>query len=371
MSLNYYRYKISFQKFFKKNVHKKNLIVSPKKRFFYFSFLLFLLLVIHTVGMIIFERMSVFEAIWVTLTTITTVGYGDLFPKTLLGELTTIVCLYLFGITIFAQTIAIYFEYQQEKKNEKHNGKWRWKMKNHIVFLNSPEISFEDYFLKLILQIRLSQNEISRSPMIIVSDKIKNLSDQLKKQNVVHVNYSPLSDEALKSASIDSASIIVILVREQGDIHSDSINFDLVDRLRSKGINGRILVEVIDDDNRGRLKKIGANSVFRPIRSYPELIARSILSPGSELILENLFDSYGEECIRYDINLKANWIDIVTILVKNYIGTPIAYESQTGEIITNPLPDYSISLKAMFIIVRSENIVSSENLENLLAQYKN
>ena len=65
------------------------------------------------------------------------------------------------------------------------------------------------------------------------------------------------------------------------------------------------MVEIVSDDNWPRLLKAGRH-VVRPIRSYPELLIRTILAPGSEKIFEDLFDSSGEECQKYTIELKEN-----------------------------------------------------------------
>ena len=51
----------------------------------------------HVVAMVALEGMTIFEAIWLTATTIVTVGYGDLSAKTELGRVATML-LYGAGI---------------------------------------------------------------------------------------------------------------------------------------------------------------------------------------------------------------------------------------------------------------------------------
>ena len=51
--------------------------------------------------------------------------------------------------------------------------------------------------------------------------------------------------------------------------------------------------------------------MLRPVRTYPEILIRTILAPGSEAIIETLFNSVGEECIRFDLAIEMSWLDVI------------------------------------------------------------
>lgn len=328
---------------------------------------LFSIIALHSFAMVYFEQLSIIDAIWLTFTTTTTVGYGDVAAKTLEGRLATIFLLYIIGIAILAQTVAIYFEYRSDIKRNILIGNWHWSMKNHIVFLNSPKEVDEEFFYKAISGMRKSSCERSQLPIIIISEEFKDgISERLRKLNVVHANRSDLSKETLEDANTKTANTIIVLSRNRFDKTSDSINFELVDRLREMGVVARIIVEVAQDENRARLKKVGADSVLRPIRTYPELLIRSILAPGSEKVIETLFDSFGQECIKYELEIEAKWGAIVQKLILKDLGTPIAYEDMAGEVISNPSSERTVSAKAIFVIVREGNVKKSKEVEKML-----
>jgi voltage-gated potassium channel len=288
--------------------------------------LLSLILTIHIIAMIYFEGMEFGDAVWLTMTSATTVGYGDLSAKTFGGRTATIMLLYVGGIAILAHVVAMYFEYRGAIRDSILKGKWSWKMKNHIVFLNCPERVGEDFFYKAISGMRNSSSEFANLPVIIVCERFKDgLSDRLRKLNIVHVSRSIFDQEALESASVQDANTIVVLSRDHQDPISDGISFELVDRLRDTGFKGRIIVEAIKDENRARLKKIGANNVLRPVRTYPEILIRAILAPGSETIIETLFNSYGEECMRYDVLIDLTWLDVIQKLAAKGL-LPLTFE---------------------------------------------
>lgn len=329
--------------------------------------LLFLMLLLHILAMLHFEEMPLGDAIWLTMTSATTVGYGDLSAHTMGGRISTVILLYIGGIAILAQVISMYFEYMYEIKSNMLKGNWSWSMKNHVVFLNCPGEVGDDYFYKAISGMRKSHSKLAKLPIVIVSEKLKGgISDRLRNLNVVHVSKSMARKETLESASVKDAHTIVILSRDRFVATSDSINFELVDRLRSMGVKARIIAEVVEDENRERLKKVGADNVVRPIRTYPELLMRSILAPGSEQVIETLFDSSGEECIRYDMNFQTSWYEIVQKLAYCDYGLPIAYENTEGKVINNPSSKAFVNAKALFIITNEDNIKTPDEVRACL-----
>lgn len=325
------------------------------------------LLILHIIAMVCFENLSWGDSIWLTMTSATTVGYGDIAAETFMGRCSTIILLYVGGIAILAQVAAMYFEYHSVIRDNMLKGNWSWKMKNHIVFLNCPEEVNEDYFYKAISGMRKSNAPVGSLPIVIVNEKFDTgISSRLRDLEVVHVSKPALDEETLKSASILTAHTVVVLSRDRFDPISDSINFELVDRLREMGVKGRVIAEVAQDQNRSRLKKAGANNVLRPIRTYPELLVRSILAPGSEQVIETLFDSLDEECIRYEIDIECVWEEVISKLSSNDIGLPIAFEDKKGRIVTNPSSKDVIKAIALFVIIDEKNAIKIADLKNIL-----
>lgn len=356
-----------FIKMKKNNIYHNGLV---KNRLIKYLVILVTILTLHTIAMIILEGMTIMDAIWLTFTSATTVGYGDLYAVTTPGRLATIFLLYIWGIAVLTQFVMLYFDYHQTTRESKIKGKWSWKMKNHIVFLNSPSEMGAEYFYQAITQLRKSGGEYANLPVVIVSSLFsEGIPEKLRKLKITHVSRSISDDSTLEAACVKDAKIIVILSRKQLDPASDGINFDLIDRLREMGVKGRVIVEAVRDSNRERLKKAGADAVLRPIRAYPELITRAILAPGSEQIIESLFDNIGAECMRYDIKASGRWYDIIHALIKADIGLPIAYEDENRQIRINPSINEQAYISAIFII-EDENIQkATERINDALKDF--
>ena len=56
------------------------------------------LIAVHASAMVYFEGFSPGDALWLSITTATTVGYGDLSAGTWQGRLITVICIYFFAI---------------------------------------------------------------------------------------------------------------------------------------------------------------------------------------------------------------------------------------------------------------------------------
>lgn len=340
---------------------------SIKLELFRFGLVLAVLVCSHTFAMIYFEKMSVVDALWLTMTSVTTVGYGDLSAQTLLGRISTTLLIYIGGIALLAQAMAMYFEYRHETIMRMLRGDWSWKMENHIVFIGYPEFKGDEFYYKLISELRDTNASIGEKPVVIVSHKLDNgLSDRIRDLDAVYVKKSITSEEGLEASSIRNANTVVILARDKNDPLSDSINFELIDRLRGLGVHGRFVVECVSDANRDRLKKMGADNIIRPIRTYPEVMVRAITAPGSEQVIETLFYNMGEECMKYKVDVKAEWHKVVETLVRANVGIPISYEKVDGSIVNNPPSEKVIDAASIFVIVKYEGAKSTSEVAKLV-----
>ena len=94
-----------------------------------------------------FEGMDLSDALRLTLTTVTTVGYGDLSAATPAGRAAPVVRRYVVGIFALAK-IAGYFDYRAARRLRKLRGEWDWNMHGHILITNMPARDGEQYFVR-------------------------------------------------------------------------------------------------------------------------------------------------------------------------------------------------------------------------------
>jgi len=333
----------------------------------------FIIVILHCAAMIIFEDLSLRDAIWLTLTSITTVGYGDLSAKTDLGRLSTIILIYVGGIALLAKLVAEYIDFRLEKRERKIKGLWEWKnMKDHILIINTPEHDTVRYIKRLIEQVKLTPSLAELPIKILSEDFPEGLPHEVRDLGVVHVHGRAEDGDYLERVNIKQASYIVLVARDYTNNISDSINFDILDRIEDFHCTAYILSEVVEDTNRKRFRTHGADSVVRPIRAYPEIITRALEAPGTEQILENLFTHKGDYPQRFEVVIRnMKWAQVASRIINAGLGTPLGYIDDNKKVHTNPTAEDQVNSDSIIVLVHDDKTVSDETIAKALANHEN
>lgn len=309
------------------------------------------LVALHVLAMVHYESMPAFDGLWLTLTTLLTVGYGDLAAKTVEGRWATILLLYCGGIYTLANFAAHWFEWRADAKDRKWRGTWRWRMNDHLLILNSPLDYPAAYFERLLKQLRQTPR-FSDCPVLIVTRAFEaGLPEPLAKLGAAHHAAWGLDFDALKESAPDRARAIAILAKSETDPTSDSITLDAITRVRALCKEVHLVAECRDDRSRERMVRAGASAVVRPTRLYPEIMARALAYPGSEKVLEEILDVGGAECMRLEVGWDGAWKDLVGRLIDAEVGTAVGYETPEGEIRVNPRFADKVRARAVFALI--------------------
>ncbi|WP_192036066.1 potassium channel family protein [Halomonas sp. YLGW01] len=324
---------------------------------------------LHTLAMVVFEGLTGGDALWLTLTTLTTVGYGDVSAATPLGRAATVGLLYVAGITLLAQLASDYIDYRLKRKESMINGRWRWQMNDHVLIINSPASNAGVYFERLVSQLRATR-ELHDTPVQLLTEAFpEGLPDSLREQGVVHHHGEPSDPRSLAAVTPQDARAIIVLASDEYSRVSDSITLDVLTQLRD--LCGDALpytvAECVHEDSRRRLALAGASTTLRPIRAYPEMLVRSLVAPGAEKILENLFTHHDDHAMRYPVAVEdAVWSDVTCRLMAAGMGTLMAYVGDDGEIVCHPAHDHRFSATALILMVREEFVPSRAEIETCL-----
>lgn len=327
-------------------------------------FTLGLLIVGHVIAMVMIEELSLWNSIWLTLTTLTTVGYGDLSAQTPLGQLATIILMYLAAITLVTFLIRDYVDFRITRFEMIKSGNWNWKMEKHILIINAPKYNGEQFFNRLVSQIRMD-GDYAETPILLLNTEFpQGLPAQLKTLGVKHITGTGNNEIDLDKGLASVAKHILVLARDEYEADSDSITFDIADRLSRRQLGHITLVECVDDGNRNRIIDLGIKSLLRPIRSYPEMLVRAMDAPGSEVVIEDMFTRNNDHPERYSIWLEGErWADVVTAMVQYGVGTPMAYIDKEGNITVHPNGDEHVVAQSLIILVKSENVPSQADVD--------
>jgi voltage-gated potassium channel len=353
----------------RKRLSLGSLIRTRKRQIWRLFFFFVTVIVLHTVAMVIFEGMDWWQGVWLTMTSASTTGYGDISAATPAGQIATIVLIYFFGISLLAQIASEFIEYRIEQRERKIKGQWEWsEMQNHIVIVNAPVRDSERYLKRLVGQINIVPELKALNVVLLSSDFSDGLPSSLIDMGLVHYTGVAESNTDLLATGIDKAKYVLTLVKDVESSLSDSYNFDVVSRIRDLNDDCQIICECIEDDNRIRIKKAGANSVIRPVRAYPEIMVRALSMPGTETLLEDMFTHEGAHTQRYDVELQGiEWRQVASHLMDEGAGTALGYVDINEKVITNPRFDSEVHCLAILVLVRDDQIPTLSDIEISLA----
>ena len=317
------------------------------------------------------EDLTLFESVWLTMTTIATVGYGDYAPVTYTGRISTILFMFVGAITLLTLIVSDFIEYRFYRRERILTGRWIYKMNNHIVIINTPKHGGMTYFMRFATQIRSIQGYETIPIMLLTREFPSGLPAELSDLGIVHFHGSGFDPDALKAVHAGSAKHIVVLAADESDPHSDSLTFDISHRLGELNLGQKTTAECVTDANRSRFKELGVRAVIRPVRTYPEIMVRSVVAPGSEKVLEDMFNYEHDHPHRYDLDLDdLTWADIVSALIRHGIGTALAYIDNDEEVICHPSMNKEIEGKGLIVLVRSSETPDLEVVKEALERYR-
>jgi voltage-gated potassium channel len=314
----------------------------------------FLFICVSSISMYFLERnanhemKTYLDSLWWCLVTITTVGYGDIFPVTGAGKIVAAITM-TFGIGflgIFTATIATVL-IDSLLKEGRGLGSTLWR--KHIVICNW---NGRAHFV-----IKELRNEIGSKNSLIVL--LANLEEKPVDEDIVFLRGNPGSEDDLKRANIAEASTAIILADDVKNDDKDNIDAKSVlsaMTIRSLNKDIHITVEVLNPQNVAHFKRAGADEIISTSEISGNLLARSALFSGMGYIVSDLLTKeYGNQIYKVDPGSKylhKRYEDALKDILENTGAILIAVESG-GEFITRPAGHTIKEGDKFFLIAKS------------------
>ncbi len=318
---------------------------------------IYTLVIIVSVGIIgymFIERWSFVDAVYMTIMTITTVGYGEVHPLSKAGQIFSIV-LMVGGVGGGLYTLSLFIQYLLE--GEFGITMWRRHMKAEIEKL-------KDHFI-LCGYGRVGR-EIARTfkeegvPFIII-DSSESVVARAREDGFLALSGDATSDEKLKEARIETARGLV------AGVGNDVDNTYITLSARQQYPDLFITARASAPDVEVKLKRAGANRVVSPSSigaqrmamlslrpAVVDFIDRVAYRPGREMQLESI-----------DIEVDSSLAGITMEEARRGHGiTILAMRTKEGKLLANPPDDQPINGGDRLIIIGTKTKLNK--LEKIL-----
>lgn len=306
--------------------------------------MIFLSLVFGTVGYQVVMGWSWYDAFYMTLITITTIGYKEVYELTPEGRALTMV-LILFGVfgVLYAFTAIGQFILEGQMRDlfrRRRMEKKAGSLTNHVIVCGFGRMG----------KIIADELRSRKVPFVIIEknpDVVRHIID-------LHMNViegDATADETLRKSGVEQARALVAVVE------SDAENLYLTLSARVLNKNCYILSRCSADTAEDKLYRAGANKVISPYRIGARQMAEFIVRPNIMRFIEMAFEKGN---IHLEIQELAvppdSFLDGVTLLhsnlrqIYNVIVVGIR-QKQSEDMIFNPPVDTRIGPEDILILL--------------------
>ena len=325
------------------------------KNFIVRIFLLLLLLVsFGTAGYMLIEKWNFLDAVFMSVQTLTTVGFGFVHPLSDAGRIFTIiyilfgVILFLYLATEFASTMT---NFNLEKVIRKQNMEKRLKnFKNHFILCGYGRTGNE-------IAAQLKYNKMD----FVIIDKDPTIEASIQEIDVPYVIGDATEDETLEKANVSQAKGLLCALSDDVD--------NLYLTLSARNLNpGLIIVtRCIKSSNEVKFKKAGANKIILPYEISGRRMVSSIIKPDVTDFLDVVVHTKGHEL---ELEMEQSYLKAGSSLenktiydseIRQKTGIIIVAIKRKGKYITSPPPDTILQAGDCLIILgTTEQLTSFE-----------
>jgi voltage-gated potassium channel len=256
--------------------------MSPRRRLLWGVSALVIIIAAGAIGYVIIEGWSFIDALYMTIITITTVGYAEVHPLTTTGRIFSIF-LIVGGVSGALYTLSVIAGYIIEGHLGTTLGRRRMersiaKLKEHFILCGYGRVGQE-----------IARIFTEEGVPFVVIDKDRDSIATAEKDGRLYVLGDATSDEVLKEAGIEQARGLVVALGSDAD--------SVYITLSARGLRPDLFIEARASSSMAgaKLKKAGANRIIAPYSLGARRMAELALRPAVVDFIDTVIRSRGRD----------------------------------------------------------------------------
>ena len=233
---------------------------------------------------------TLFDAIWYTLVTITTVGYGDITPRSILGR-TSAMILLLAGVALFGALSGKFASFLFDRQQKKDRGLLKMnKIKNHFLICG-----WKPNFERILEGILLANPEIPPEKIILLNNSSQNEMEKIKAdsrfKNINYIHGDFTDEDTLLKSQIKTAERTLVLADNSENFSSlETDSRTVLAVITIKNLNPKIycVAEIIDSKFEKHLSLAHCDEIILSADYGQNLLIQASSGKGMSHILREL-----------------------------------------------------------------------------------
>ncbi|CAM4019953.1 ion channel [Mesobacillus thioparans] len=242
------------------------------------------------------------DAVWWTMTTVVTVGYGDYSPSSDLGRIFTMVLLYTVGIGAMGIIIGKIFDSLALYKKMKEEGKLAYKGKAHYILIGSSKDKLNNVVEEIL-------NSNKNCDIVIVDHSNES---PVKHDRVHFVSGNPAEEEVLVQANILESKSVAVFTDDRIELpeYADGKTLLIASRVehisKQYGKNIYTIAEIMKEKHIALFEHANIDEFILSNESVSKLMAQAAIFPGSSKLFKQLLSNMEGENL-YEVKKKPHW----------------------------------------------------------------
>jgi voltage-gated potassium channel len=281
--------------------------------------------VFGSAGYVVLEGWSVLDALYMTIVTLTTVGFREIRPLDTSGRVFTMV-LILMGVGIALVTVSLIARLVADPEAGARSRRRRMQrqidaLHDHTIICAYGRVG------------RAAARELERfgAPFLVIDPK-EELRERMLEDGVVFLNEDPTSEAVLKMAGVDRARSLVCAV------DSDATNVYITLIARSLRPDLTIVARASEPGSPERLERAGANRVVSPFVTSGHHMATMAMRPEVIDVVRTVSDAAYPT-----IAVEEQYVEVGSSLAGSTVGSAaasvLAIRRSSGEVVAAPVPE--------------------------------
>ncbi|SHE92252.1 potassium channel family protein [Desulforamulus putei] len=300
------------------------------RNFLYAFITLNVVMAVGVFSLIKIEGLSVVDAAWLATISITTVGYGDIVPKTVPGRLVTM-GLIVSGVGLYTYILSTVMVSIAEGQlfdllGEKRRRKMISKLNNHIIVCGLGRVGSEVF----------NTLKHEKQPFVVI-EKNPERAALYRHSGVPVVVGDASEDKVLEQAGIHRARTLITTLPD------DAGNLFIVMTSKDLNPNIKVITRATRSEGIPRLKRAGADSVIAPSALGGRRMAMSAIKPASVAFVQTLFERHNVYYQLEEFTVSSNsWLANKALKesgLREKFGCQLLVINRGHETIGSPGPD--------------------------------
>ncbi len=328
------------------------------KQIQYALLLLILIFFIGNIGFMVIEGFSFTESFFMTIITISTVGFQEVEPLSDAGRIFT-AFLIIFSLGIFAYVVTtltryivdgIFKNYYKDNKVKKRIGK----LDNHVILCGYGRNGRQ-------AAVELNEHKVS----FVVIEKDESIVENIREDSMLlYIRGDATHEDVLEVAGIDRAKALITM------LPSDADNLFVVLTASQIKPGIKIISRASDDNSDLKLKRAGASNVIMPDKIGGQRMAKLVAEPDVVEFIEYIMLQGRKDVSIEEISCKklaACFTDksIRELDIRNVSGANIiGIKTSENRYIINPSPDIKLTNKDQIFVLGTQ--IQINKLKNII-----